>query len=224
FGRFPQLSELSDLLAERGLTALFQHVMTAPTPSLRRWIEPLWAQCKATDDATTADFWIRNWRRNHPSDEAAVDRGVLAFLFMNVVELNPGDSIFQGANVPHAYLGGQCVEIMANSDNVLRGGLTPKYVDPVGLAAHIRFESSTEFPQTAPANLREFALRAFSSASSDTSHYRPRSLAIALSLGSKNQIGDRELAAGESALLRPDHKYLIRPSPRQGLVVVADVA
>ena len=51
-----------------------------------------------------------------------------------------GEGIFQAAGVPHAYLEGQNVELMANSDNVLRGGLTPKHVDVPELLKHIVFE------------------------------------------------------------------------------------
>jgi len=59
----------------------------------------------------------------------ANDVGVLAPLFLNLLELEPGEAIFLGPGEPHAYLRGVAVEIMSNSDNVLRGGLTPKHVD-----------------------------------------------------------------------------------------------
>ena len=49
--------------------------------------------------------------------------------FFNLVRLKPGQATFQDAGIPHAYLQGQAIEIMANSDNVIRGGLTPKHVD-----------------------------------------------------------------------------------------------
>lgn len=57
------------------------------------------------------------------------DPGVLAALLLNFVRLAPGDAIFLPAGNLHAYLRGTAVETMANSDNVLRGGLTPKHVD-----------------------------------------------------------------------------------------------
>ena len=57
------------------------------------------------------------------------DPGITAALLLNHVELEPGQALYLGAGVPHAYLGGIGVEIMANSDNVLRCGLTPKHVD-----------------------------------------------------------------------------------------------
>ena len=57
------------------------------------------------------------------------DAGVLAALLLNRVTLAPGEALYQGDGVLHAYLSGACIELMANSDNVLRGGLTPKHVD-----------------------------------------------------------------------------------------------
>jgi mannose-6-phosphate isomerase len=57
------------------------------------------------------------------------DRGVLAALLMNRITLQPGDALFMPSGNLHAYLSGGGVEIMANSDNVMRGGLTPKYVN-----------------------------------------------------------------------------------------------
>ncbi len=53
------------------------------------------------------------------------DPGVLAAMLLNHVRLQPGEALFLGAGIPHAYLDGLGVEIMANSDNVLRCGLTP---------------------------------------------------------------------------------------------------
>ncbi|MFG1946393.1 mannose-6-phosphate isomerase, class I [Nonomuraea sp. NPDC048826] len=57
------------------------------------------------------------------------DPGVTAALLLNDVRLQPGEAVFLGAGVPHAYLGGVAVEIMVNSDNVLRCGLTGKHRD-----------------------------------------------------------------------------------------------
>jgi mannose-6-phosphate isomerase len=57
------------------------------------------------------------------------DRGLLFSMFMNYLQLKQGEFIFINANVPHAYIKGDCAECMANSDNVIRLGLTPKFVD-----------------------------------------------------------------------------------------------
>ncbi|MEU9102169.1 mannose-6-phosphate isomerase, class I [Streptomyces sp. NPDC048361] len=68
------------------------------------------------------------------------DPGVIAAMLLNHIQLQPGEALFLGAGVPHAYLGGLGVEIMANSDNVLRCGLTPKHVDVPELLTVVRFE------------------------------------------------------------------------------------
>jgi mannose-6-phosphate isomerase len=70
------------------------------------------------------------------------DPGVIAAMLLNHVLLQPGEALFLGAGVPHAYLSGLGIEIMANSDNVLRCGLTPKHVDVPELLKIVRFEAS----------------------------------------------------------------------------------
>ncbi|MEI6877325.1 MAG: mannose-6-phosphate isomerase, class I, partial [Spirochaetota bacterium] len=57
------------------------------------------------------------------------DIGAIAPLIFNYVEFKPGEAVFISPGEPHAYLGGTALEIMANSDNVLRGALTDKHID-----------------------------------------------------------------------------------------------
>nr|WSX51594.1 mannose-6-phosphate isomerase, class I [Streptomyces sp. NBC_00974] len=72
---------------------------------------------------------------HHPGDP-----GVIAAMLLNHVRLQPGEAMFLGAGIPHAYLDGLGVELMANSDNVLRCGLTPKHVDVPELLKVVIFE------------------------------------------------------------------------------------
>jgi mannose-6-phosphate isomerase len=67
--------------------------------------------------------------------------GILAPLYLHLVTLAPGEALFLSAGELHAYLQGTALEIMANSDNVLRGGLTPKNVDLPELLAVLTFEA-----------------------------------------------------------------------------------
>jgi mannose-6-phosphate isomerase len=67
---------------------------------------------------------VRRLLKQYPTDP-----GCYAPLFLNYVVLEPGQALFLGPNEPHAYLKGDCVECMALSDNVVRAGLTPKFVD-----------------------------------------------------------------------------------------------
>ncbi|MFE0462399.1 mannose-6-phosphate isomerase, class I [Kitasatospora sp. NPDC058965] len=70
------------------------------------------------------------------------DPGILAVLLLHHVRLRPGQALYLGSGVPHAYLRGLGVEIMANSDNVLRCGLTPKHVDVPELLRVVDFRAT----------------------------------------------------------------------------------
>ena len=94
----------------------------AAVESSRRADDPAWA-------------WVGRLLERYPGDT-----GVLAPLYLNLVVLGPGDALYLPAGELHAYLEGAALEIMANSDNVLRGGLTPKHVDAPELLATLVFE------------------------------------------------------------------------------------
>jgi mannose-6-phosphate isomerase len=67
------------------------------------------------------------------------DPAIIAPLYLNLINLKPAEAVNIPAGVLHAYVHGFGIELMANSDNVLRGGLTPKYVDPGELTEILRF-------------------------------------------------------------------------------------
>jgi mannose-6-phosphate isomerase len=69
-----------------------------------------------------------------------IDKGILSIYILNIVNVPKYNGVFQGAGLLHAYLEGQNIELMANSDNVLRGGLTPKHIDIEELIKHVHFE------------------------------------------------------------------------------------
>ena len=68
------------------------------------------------------------------------DNGLFSPLLLNVIELQPGEAMFLYARTPHAYLEGVGLEVMANSDNVLRAGLTNKHIDITELIANVDFK------------------------------------------------------------------------------------
>ena len=79
---------------------------------------------------------------SHLTTHHGLDRGVISAIFLNQVTLTRGQAIFVPAGMPHAYLSGLGVEIMIASDNVLRGGLTPKHIDVEELSKVLVFEST----------------------------------------------------------------------------------
>lgn len=80
------------------------------------------------------------------------DIGCFAIYFLNLLTLKPGEAMFLEANVPHAYLKGDCVECMACSDNTVRAGLTPKFIDVSTLCEMLSYTPSPSqdrlFPPT----------------------------------------------------------------------------
>ncbi|PVZ58960.1 mannose-6-phosphate isomerase, class I [Arthrobacter sp. H-02-3] len=69
------------------------------------------------------------------------DPGVLISLLLNRISLAPGEAVYLPAGNVHAYLHGLGIEVMASSDNVLRGGLTPKFIDVPELLKTVAFEA-----------------------------------------------------------------------------------
>jgi len=78
--------------------------------------------------------------KQYPSDV-----GVISSFFFNYVKLNPGEALYIGANEPHAYVSGECLECMATSDNVVRAGLTPKFRDVQTLCSMLTYKQG--FPE-----------------------------------------------------------------------------
>jgi mannose-6-phosphate isomerase len=87
---------------------------------------------------TDAVFWMKRLSEEYPSDI-----GILSPILLNLICLQPGQALFLPARELHAYLEGTGIELMANSDNVLRGGLTPKNIDVAELLKVVRFEPRT---------------------------------------------------------------------------------
>jgi len=128
-GLDPYIGLLVDQDDAPGLRALFTTWITAPQPQLDILIPTVLEGAVA---------YIRSGAKEFAPEARAVlelgerypgDAGVLAALLLNRISLKCGEGIFLPAGNLHSYLQGMAMEVMANSDNVLRGGLTPKHVD-----------------------------------------------------------------------------------------------
>ncbi|MFI8235448.1 mannose-6-phosphate isomerase, class I [Streptomyces sp. NPDC085900] len=140
------------------------------------------------------------------------DPGVIAAMLLNHVRLQPGEALFLGAGIPHAYLNGLGVEIMANSDNVLRCGLTPKHVDVPELLRIVRFEASDPGvlrPEASPDGeevyetpIDEFRLSRYVLPEGGTTHDLTRETPqILLCTAGSVRAGEEELTPGTSVFV-----------------------
>ncbi|CAG5101619.1 Similar to MPI: Mannose-6-phosphate isomerase (Macaca fascicularis) [Cotesia congregata] len=90
------------------------------------------------------------------TDGNSGDIGCFGIYFFNYINLNPGEALYLGPNVPHAYLYGDCVECMACSDNVVRAGLTPKLKDVPTLIEMLSYQSQS-YNKFEPKKIDEFS-------------------------------------------------------------------
>ena len=147
----PLMPEFSERLALAGndaaarstlLRELYARAMTIPQAEVDSLLNPLISRLEKNSPThkDLPDFWAVRAAREFPLPDGHRDRGIFSIYFLNLVRLQPGEATYQSAGTLHAYLEGVNVELMANSDNVLRGGLTPKNVDVAELMRVLRFD------------------------------------------------------------------------------------
>lgn len=144
-----ELNVLLPVFLEKGYSGLYRYVMEMPQPEVNRVLQPLLNNIKKIykekgPDKNDEDFWALRAASNF-NKKGNIDRGIFSIYLFNLLHLKKGEAIFQDAGVPHAYLEGQNIEIMASSDNVLRGGLTTKNIDVKELLKHTKCEAT--FPE-----------------------------------------------------------------------------
>ncbi len=153
------------------------------------------------------------------------DPGILAALLMNRIVLQPGEAVFVPAGHMHDHLRGTGVEVMANSDNVIRGGLTPKHVDVSELIKVVEFEPSeptitrpqriSEGVEHYPTDCPEFDVWRLSPTAGGTTVLLPGAgsarvlLVVSGSVTLTGPAGSLELSRGEAAFLTAAEKPTI---------------
>lgn len=140
-----------------GLASLYSSIMNAPQHEIEVILKPLAERIipsyhRGELKKEDPDFWAAR-ALIHAPEGHQYDKGIFSIYLFNIVKLLPGQGIFQGAGMPHAYLEGQNIELMSNSDNVLRAGLTPKYIDIPELLLNTKFVETT--PQLLEGNLND---------------------------------------------------------------------
>lgn len=224
-----ELRELLPIFNESGYSGLYKHVMEMPQEEVSRILQPLIDNIseiykEALPEKEDEDFWAAKAVQQFCKD-GHIDRGIFSIYLFNLVHLRKGEGLFQDAGVPHAYLEGPCVEIMANSDNVLRGGLTSKHINVTELLKHTRCEPTYvnileaeeihPFEKLYVTPATDFRLSVFELAKGEQAELtvlRPEILII--TTGSASLVGDEEtirLAMGEpSVLLMPMERILLK--------------
>lgn len=146
-----EVAELEPVLAplraspdRKGLAAVFGALMTLPAEEGARLVRATAFASKERGPRTSfarEHAWAVRLDALYPGDV-----GVVSALLLNLVHLDTGEALYLGAGHLHAYLDGVGIEIMASSDNVLRGGLTKKHVDVAELMRVLDFADGPVLP------------------------------------------------------------------------------
>ncbi len=140
---FECLHSLKTFFSGDNYQALYSHFMHLSTEDSDKILYPLLKEAVEKVAAGKIDkshphWWAHKYYNGIVPDKN-IDKGIFSIYILNIVQVNKYQGVFQGAGLLHAYLEGQNIELMANSDNVLRGGLTPKHIDIEELLKHIQF-------------------------------------------------------------------------------------
>lgn len=161
----PSLQPLAEKLGKQSLAEFYADVMLADQSTLANWLLPIMEANQQSYKngelvLDNPDYWVLYTMEAMAISPEKLDAGLVCFYLFNIVHLKEGEGIFQDAGIPHAYLRGQNVELMACSDNVIRGGLTPKYVDIVELLKIVDCREVTpQIISAAPQNQSEFTYK-----------------------------------------------------------------
>ena len=120
-----------------GLRKFFEAMLTLPAVKQQSVASEIIDKAKPLAEASSVYRWMVDLARVYPAD-----MGILSPALMNLVCLEPGQAMYLPAGQLHTYLNGVGIELMANSDNVLRGGLTSKHVDVPELLNVVHFEET----------------------------------------------------------------------------------
>ena len=139
--RVPLLEEALALLrnhsSRQGLKGFFNHLMTMEKDAQVKIVKEVAAYAEKRTERKPVWTWIARLHKEYPGD-----MGVLSPAFLNLVRLEPQQGMYLPSGELHSYLAGVGIELMANSDNVLRGGLTAKHIDVQELLNILNFSEA----------------------------------------------------------------------------------
>lgn len=233
------LVPLAKKLHEQDLYAFYADIMQAEQAQLHQWLSPILLENQADYEAnnldlTNPDYWVLYTIDAMNISLDKLDAGLICFYLFNIVHLKKGEGIYQDAGIPHAYLRGQNIELMACSDNVIRGGLTPKYVDIPELLKIVDCrEVEPKIIPLAPQDARiftyatpakDFALQNIQYECGETHHLKAQSASILLvmngQLNLRSETTALSLKQGEAAFITANASYEVE-GLIEGYAVVA---
>jgi len=203
---------------------LYSYFMQLPMAASDAVLKPLLEEAaesvaRGTVTKNNPQFWANKYYKDGIPLKN-IDKGIFSIYILNIVNIPKYQGIFQGAGILHAYLEGQNIELMANSDNVLRGGLTPKHVDVKELIQHVSFvptypsilkgEMLNDQETNYPCPVADFGLTKLRLNAGEVYTISTYSLELLLVMEGEVLIEDIAYKAGDTALLTPNAKLPVK--------------
>jgi mannose-6-phosphate isomerase len=223
---FKPLNVLVHKFANNDYKNLYQHFMQLDTAASDAILIPLLEEAIASVKNGSVDKMHPHWWANKyyhgvvPSSN--IDKGIFSIYILNIVFIPKNHGIFQGAGLLHAYLEGQNIELMANSDNVLRGGLTPKHVDMNELMQHVLFTPTypavmegtpiNETEVNYPCPVSDFGLSKLAIKAGESYTIHTQSIEMLLVMEGQMEIQGLIYQTGEVAMIKPEQAISIGSS------------
>jgi len=229
----PPLQTLLPVFGQDDYAGLYSHFMrldqSAADDILKPLLEIAVLEVAAGKVNKTHPHWWANQYYGGIVPASNIDKGILSIYILNIVNVPKYQGVFQGAGLLHAYLEGQNIELMANSDNVLRGGLTPKHIDIEELLEHIKFEPTypsilkgdfnhskeVQFPCPVP----DFGLTKITLSPGETYTNQTNSFEMFLLMQGNVQLEGIDLKPGELAAVKAGSAYHIQSTGSETAVI-----
>lgn len=235
-GAFKTLQDLIQYFNNEDYKSLYQYFMQLDTAASDAILIPLLEEAVLAVKNGKVDkmhpHWWANKYYNGNVPTSNIDKGIFSIYILNIVYIPKYQGIFQGAGLLHAYLEGQNIELMANSDNVLRGGLTPKHIDIQELIDHVIFKPTypavmegtpiNSMEINFPCPVSDFGLSKIQLKGGDTYTIHTQSIEMLLVMEGEMQLEGVLYNAGEVALVRPEQA--INMGSRTGAVIFRSFA
>ena len=212
---FEELSLLEKKPDQKGLKSFFTSLFTMDKKRQRYIVKEAAGAAEKRAEQEPVFDWMVRLHQAYPHDV-----GIFSPIMMNLEELEPGEAVYVPAGQLHAYLCGMGIELMANSDNVLRGGLTSKHVDVPQLLKIVKFESGPvnkieplrkgEFESIYPTPSLEFMLRTIT-LNKKESYKSPDNRSVEILICSDGKAKIKDLGNGE-VLPLPKGRSVIVPA------------
>jgi mannose-6-phosphate isomerase len=145
FFSIPEFSFLQSYFETGGYRLLYAALMNMEQTAVNELLKPLAERVMLLFNQNKLekedpDFWAARALQTY-FDGGEMDRGIFSIYLLNLVHLKKGEGVYQHPGTLHAYLEGQNLEVMTNSDNVLRAGLTNKHIDIDELLRHVEYKA-----------------------------------------------------------------------------------